>query len=40
MTLAALSTAQIIGLCLTAFGIGYAGGSIQRVIRRSIEVLD
>jgi len=40
MTLSALTTAQIIGLCLSAFGIGYAAGSIQRVLRRSIEVLD
>jgi hypothetical protein len=29
-----------IGYALSAFGIGYAAGAIQRVIRRSIEILD
>jgi hypothetical protein len=38
--MSALTTLQIIGLCFTAFGIGYAGGSIQRIARRAIETLD
>lgn len=31
---------QIIGMCFTAFGLGYAGGSIQRIARRAIETLE
>lgn len=34
------STLQIIAVCFTAFGLGYAGGSIQRVIRRAFETLE
>lgn len=37
---AQMSIAEAIGYAFTAFGIGYAAGSIQRIIRRSIEVLD
>ena len=40
MTFADYTIAQIIGLCFAAFGLGYAGGSIQRIARRAIEVLD
>lgn len=29
-----------VGYALSAFGIGYAAGAIQRIIRRSIEILD
>jgi hypothetical protein len=35
-----LSIAQIIGCTLTAFGLGYAAGAIQRVLRRAVEVLE
>lgn len=38
--MSSLTTLQIIGLCLTAFGLGYAGGSLQRIIRRAVETLD
>jgi hypothetical protein len=34
-----MTTFQIVGYCLTAFGLGYAGGSIQRISRRAIETL-
>lgn len=34
------STIQIIGFCFSAFGIGYGCGSLQRIARRAIEVLD
>lgn len=35
-----LTSIQIISFCFAAFGVGYAGGSIVRVARRSIEVLE
>lgn len=35
-----MSIYQIIGYALSAFGVGYAAGSLQRIIRRSIEILD
>jgi hypothetical protein len=35
-----MTTLQIISAGFAAFGIGYAAGSIQRIIRRSIEILD
>lgn len=35
-----MTTYQIIGAAFAAFGIGYAAGSVQRIIRRSIEILD
>lgn len=35
-----MSTYQIIAAAFAAFGIGYSAGSVQRVIRRSIEILD
>lgn len=35
-----MSIAAVVGYALSAFGIGYAAGSIQRIIRRSIEILD
>jgi quinol-cytochrome oxidoreductase complex cytochrome b subunit len=35
-----MSTVAVVGYCLVAFGIGYAGGSVIRIIRRSIEVLE
>lgn len=35
-----MTIAAAIGYALSAFGIGYAAGSVQRIIRRSIEVLD
>lgn len=35
-----MSTAAVVGYCLVAFGFGYAGGSIIRIVRRSIEVLE
>lgn len=38
--MSSFTTLQIIGLCFTAFGIGYAGGAIQRIARRAIETLD
>jgi hypothetical protein len=31
---------QIIGYCLTAFGLGYAGGAIRRIARQAIESLE
>ena len=31
---------QVVGYCLTAFGLGYAAGSLQRIGRRAIETLD
>ena len=35
-----MTIAAAIGYAFSAFGVGYAAGSIQRIIRRSIEVLD
>jgi hypothetical protein len=35
-----MTIAAAVGYALSAFGIGYAAGAIQRVIRRSIEILD
>lgn len=35
-----MSIAAAVGYALSAFGIGYAAGSVQRIIRRSIEILD
>lgn len=35
-----MTTAEIIGYALSAFGSGYAAGALQRIIRRSIEILD
>jgi hypothetical protein len=36
----ALTALQIIAYCFTAFGLGYAGGAIQRIARRAIETLE
>lgn len=36
----AMTMMQIVGYCLTAFGLGYAGGAIQRIVRQAIEVID
>lgn len=38
--MSSLTTMQMIGLCFSAFGLGYAGGAIQRIARRAIETLD
>nr|WP_315249431.1 hypothetical protein [uncultured Duganella sp.] len=38
--MSSFTTLQIIALCFSAFGIGYACGSIQRIARRAIETLD
>jgi hypothetical protein len=35
-----MTTLAMIGYCLSAFGLGYAGGSLIRTVRRSIEILD
>ena len=35
-----MSIAAAVGYALSAFGVGYAAGAIQRIIRRSIEILD
>lgn len=35
-----MTTYQIVGYCLTAFGLGYAGGAIRRIARQAIEALD
>jgi len=35
-----MTTLQIIGAGMAAFGLGYSAGAIQRIIRRSIEILD
>lgn len=35
-----MSVFQIVGYCLTAFGLGYAGGAIRRIARQAIESLD
>lgn len=35
-----MSAYQIVGYCLTAFGLGYAGGAIRRIARQAIESLD
>lgn len=35
-----MTIAQVIAVGLSAFGIGYVAGAIQRIIRRSIEILD
>lgn len=34
------STVVIVGMCFSAFGIGYAGGALQRVFRRAVETLE
>ena len=38
--MSSLTAVQVIALCFGAFGLGYAGGSIQRIARRAIETLD
>jgi hypothetical protein len=35
-----MTTTQIIAYCFTAFGLGFAAGSIQRITRRAIETLE
>jgi hypothetical protein len=35
-----VTAAQVVGYCLTAFGIGYAAGALLRMGRRAIEVLE
>lgn len=35
-----MTALQVVGYCLTAFGIGYAAGAIQRIARRAIEICD
>ena len=35
-----MSIYQVIGYCLSAFGLGYAGGAIRRVARQAIEALE
>jgi len=35
-----MTTTQVVVYCLSAWGLGYAAGSIQRIVRRSIEILD
>lgn len=31
---------EIVGYCLSAFGLGYAGGAIRRIARQAVESLD
>ena len=31
---------QIVGYCLSAFGVGYAAGAIRRIARQAVESLD
>lgn len=38
--MSSFTTLQIVAMCFTAFGIGYAGGAIQRIARRAIETLE
>lgn len=38
--MATLTVIKVIGMCLAAWAIGYAGGAVQRILRRSFEVLD
>lgn len=35
-----MTVAAVVGYCFSAFGLGYAGGAIQRIIRRAVETLD
>lgn len=35
-----MTVIQVVGYCLSAFGIGYAGGSIVRIARRAIECIE
>lgn len=35
-----MSIYQVIGYCLSAFGLGYAGGAIRRIARQAIEALE
>lgn len=35
-----MSAVTVVGYCLTAFGLGYAGGAIRRIARQAIESLD
>lgn len=35
-----VSMSMAIAACLSAFGLGYAGGSIVRIGRKAIESLD
>lgn len=37
---AQMSIEAAIAYAFSAFGVGYAAGAIQRIIRRSIEILD
>lgn len=35
-----MTVVDIVGYCLTAFGMGYAGGSIIRIARKAVESCD
>lgn len=35
-----MSAAAIIAYCLTAFGLGYAGGAAIRIVRKAFESAD
>lgn len=35
-----MSMFVVIGACLGAFGLGYAGGSTIRIVRKAFESLD
>jgi hypothetical protein len=36
----AMTTLQVVTYCMSAFGLGFAAGSVQRIFRKSIEVLE
>lgn len=35
-----MTTAATVGVCFVAFGLGWAGGAIQRMFRQAVETLD
>lgn len=35
-----MTVIQVVGYCLSAFGLGYAAGSLVRITRRAIESID
>lgn len=35
-----MSVGAVIAVCLVAFGLGYAGGSVIRIARKAIECID
>lgn len=35
-----MTALQVVGYCMTAFGLGYSAGALLRLTRRAFEVLE